>query len=349
MIKQITSSIRIFFLLMVLSGLNAQDTTGKKLEKVTKLFRDDQTLSVKMSYSIKNVKRNTNDSTFIDTKLSYLDDEGQWKEIPVAIRARGNFRRNKCFYTPIKMEIKKSDAKKTIFKGNKKLKLVLPCLKERGKNDDVIQEYLAYKLYEIISPYHFKTKLLDLDFGEIRGRKTRSHQLKAFLIEDDKRVANRNGGKVVESFIHPLAMDPLTSVQNSFFQFMIGNTDYSVAYQHNGKLLYVNSMIIPLPYDFDMSGLVDASYAVANEQLNISSVRQRKYRGFKRDQKIFDEVRNQFFNNKTQILNIVDGFEDNFDDRREFLQTRNYILNFFNILENDTQYNSYIANQARGK
>ncbi|HIO36123.1 MAG TPA: hypothetical protein EYN21_03310 [Candidatus Marinimicrobia bacterium] len=349
MIKQITSSIWILFLLMVLAGLNAQDAGEKELEEVTKLFRNDEPLLVKMSYSIKNVKRNTNDSTFIDTKLSYLDDESEWKGIPVAIRSRGNFRRKTCFYTPIKIEIKKSDAKKTLFKGNKKLKLVLPCLKERENNDNVLQEYLAYKLYEVISPYHFKTRLLNLDFEEIRGRKTKSHQLKAFLIEDDNRVAKRNGGKVVESFVHPLAMDPLASVQNAFFQFMIGNTDFSVAYQHNGKLLYADFKIIPLPYDFDMSGLVDASYAVANEKLNISYVTERKYRGFERDQKVFDEVRNQFLGSKDKMLAVVNGLEDDFDDRREFSKARNYILNFFDILENDAQYKSYIANQARGK
>ncbi len=45
---------------------------------------------------------------------------------------------------------------------------------------------------------------------------------------------------------------------------MIGNTDYSSAYRHNEKLLFVDGNIMPIPYDFDMSGLVDASYAVVS-------------------------------------------------------------------------------------
>ena len=69
------------------------------------------------------------------------------------------------------------------------------------------------------------------------------------------------------------------------FQFMIGNTDFSVAYQHNGKLLYANKNH-PLPYDFDLCGLVDASYAIVNSRLGIKSVKDRKYRGFKRDESI---------------------------------------------------------------
>ena len=40
--------------------------------------------------------------------------------------------------------------------------------------------------------------------------------------------------------------------------------------------------IIPLPYDFDMSGFINPSYAVVNETLGIKNIRDRKYRGFKR-------------------------------------------------------------------
>ena len=152
-------------------------------------------------------------------------------------------------------------------RGGKRFKVIsLPPLSSRSsvtplrkeKNDNIIQEFIAYKFYEKISPYYFKTRLVDIEFTEIKKKKTEVHKLIGFLIEDDKRVADRFEGKSFERYIHPKAMDDLTSVQNSFFQFMIGNTDFSVAYQHNGKLLYVNKKIHPLPYDFDLCGLVDA-------------------------------------------------------------------------------------------
>ena len=37
---------------------------------------------------------------------------------------------------------------------------------------------------------------------------------------------------------------------------------------------------IAIPYDFDFSGLVDAPYASAPDELRINSVRERKYRGY---------------------------------------------------------------------
>ena len=133
--------------------------------------------------------------------------------------------------------------------------------------------------------------MVDIEFTEVKKKKTIVHKLKGFLIEDDKRVADRFEGKSFERYIHPKAMDDMTSVQNSMFQYLIGNTDFSVAYQHNGKLLYIDKKIYPLPYDFDLCGLVDASYAIVNSKLGIESVKDRKYRGFKREESLVEEVR----------------------------------------------------------
>jgi len=93
--------------------------------------------------------------------------------------------------------------------------------------------------------------------------------------------------------------DAVTSVQNAFFQFMIANTYFSTAYNHNQKLLYFNKKLITLPYDFDMSGLVNSSSSVVsvinNKPLPINSVRDRFYRGFKRDITIIQQVKKRIF------------------------------------------------------
>ena len=78
-----------------------------------------------------------------------------------------------------------------------------------------------------------KQDLSILIFSEIRGKKTKVHQLKGILVEDDKNVAGRFNGKVLERSVHPLNQNDICSVQNDFFQYMIGNTDYSTTYQHN--------------------------------------------------------------------------------------------------------------------
>ena len=100
------------------------------------LFRSDGIIPIQISYSNRDLKKSDNDTVFFDTTMKYQTIDGVWNDINVGVRARGNFRRSTCYFPPIKMKIKKKDAKGTIFKGNKKLKLVLPCKLENNNNDN---------------------------------------------------------------------------------------------------------------------------------------------------------------------------------------------------------------------
>ena len=331
------------FILLITGMLSAQNA-----QKSDELYKDQTPLEIKLGYSNKDLNRNTDDSTFITTPMAYLHDE-KWSEIEVNLRARGNFRRNECYFPPVKMKIKKKQYSGTIFDGNKTMKLVLPCKIEKENNDNVLQEYIAYKIYEKISPFHFKTRRVNIQFTEPKGKKTKEFQLKGFLIEDDKRVAKRHEGKVMERFIHPMAMQHVTSVQNAFFQYLLGNTDFSVAYQHNGKLLYVDKEIIPLPYDFDMTGWVNPSYATVNTTLGINSVQDRKYRGFKREQQYFDQVRAEFLAKKSELMDMVASFESDFSDPKEYQNMYDFMGSFYEVLEDDKKFEKVIVAEARTK
>jgi len=321
--------------------------------KISKLFRSQEKLPIKLSYSNKDLKRNTNDSTYIKSELSYELEDGSWKTLEVDLRARGNYRRKNCYFSPLKIKIKKPVTKGTLFKGNKKLKLVLPCSKGNTMSDNIVKEYMAYKLYETISPYHFKTRMVSIDYTELRNKKTENHQLKGILIEDDNKIAKRYNGLVLKRSMHPLNQDAICSVQNAFFQFMISNTDYSTAYRHNEKLLFIDKKMIPVPYDFDMSGLVDASYAVVseiqNEVLDIENVKQRLYRGFKRDEQVLQQIRKQFLDNKIQAIQTIDDFSNEFENQKEFEIAKIFILDFYEILANDLKFKRQIVDRCRTK
>ena len=334
-----------FFLLALLmvSTISAQIN-----QKSDQLFENQDPLKIKLSYSNKVIRLETDDTTYVKTNLSYWNNN-KWNDLEVSLRARGNFRRSKCYFPPIKMKIKKSKAEGSLFEGNKNLKLVVPCLLQDEKNDNIVHEFIAYKLYEKISPYHFKTRMVEIEFSEVKKNKIIVHNLKGFLIEDDKRVADRFEGKSFERYIHPKAMDDMTSIQNSMFQFMIGNTDFSVAYQHNGKLLYANKKIYPLPYDFDLCGLVDASYAIVNSRLGIKSVKDRKYRGFKRDESIVYEVRDQLLEKKSDFFQILDAQESNFELSTEFQSSKEVLASFFEILEDKSTFEKKVIQNMRTK
>jgi hypothetical protein len=321
--------------------------------KGSELFKNQHILPIKLSYSNRDVKKNAKDKTYISSDISYQLADGSWENLKVKIRGRGNNRLKNCHLAPIKVKIKKSNAAGTLFEGHKQLKVVLPCLREKDKNDNVIKVYMAYKLYEIIAPYHYKTRLLAIDFTEALGTKSKNYKLTGFLIEDIEKTADRCNGEVIERSLHPLAMDNICSIQNDFFQYMIGNTDFSVANQHNEKLLFIGKKIFPVPYDFDMSGLVDASYAtiptMEGKTLGITEVTQRLFRGFKRDEVYYQKVRNEFLDNRIEILEIIDRLELHFDDPKEFSIAKDYIVSFFLVMTDDKKFDEYILKKARTK
>ena len=322
-------------------------------KEITPLFASSETLPVRLRYSIKELRKETNDSTYLENSIAFQNPDGTWDSIPARIRARGNWRLKNCYFPPVKIKIKKKTAAGTLFEGNKELKLVLPCLLQKSGDDKVLCELLAYRIYENVSPYHFKSRRLAVELYEEKGKKVKVHQLEGFVIEDIKNVAKRFDGHVNKRKVHPLQQDNMTCLQNDFFQYMIGNTDYSVAYQHNEKLLFVNKSTLPVPYDFDMSGLVDASYAVVSQigdqKLAIDDVKQRLYRGFKRDPALYEQVRQQYLSNKADIMALVDELESSFKIPAEFKRTRAYISAFFDVLQNEQTFRKEVLSRARVK
>jgi len=327
--------------------LYPQQTVGEP----TLLFLNQDPLSIKLKMSIKEVKKNTNDSTYLESILYFKNSSEAYDSLKIELRARGNNRRENCYYAPLKLKLSKSDSKETPFVGNKKLKLVLPCKIESNNDDYVIKEYMAYKLYEIVTPVHYKTRLLEIEFIEEKSRRTKTDELKGFLIEDVDNVAKRLNGKEIKRRITPLQQDDLASVRNSFFQYMIANTDFSTKYNHNGKLLFIDKKIIPLPYDFDMSGLVETSYAVVsniqNMNLDITEVTERAYKGYLRNPLVFKQVRQEFINNKSKMFETIYGLEKYFQDNNQFIRAKRFIESFFDIIQDDKSFKRRILDKAR--
>ncbi len=83
-----------------------------------------------------------------------------------------------------------------------------------------------------------------------------------------------------------------------------------IQYLQNIKLIAADSNAVPttVPYDFDMSGLVSTPYARPAEELNMISVRQRRYRGYcMQDMKKFDETIALYNNLKKDIYGVIEN------------------------------------------
>src|SRR5436190_8457980 len=94
--------------------------------EVAALFRDEKPLDIKLKVSIKDIKKKTNDSTYLPAMFYVKNESGGWDSIKIEVRARGIYRRKNCFFTPIRIKANKANTKGTILDGNKSLKLVMP-------------------------------------------------------------------------------------------------------------------------------------------------------------------------------------------------------------------------------
>jgi len=321
--------------------------------EVSRLFHEEKLLELQLTYSKKDILSFSNDSSYMKSNFRYQTEEGQSKSIDVKIRARGNYRRLNCYFLPLRIKIKKNASKETIFEEDRKLKMVLPCLNTSHANDDVLKEFLAYKIFEILSPYHFDTKLLNIDLEEEKENKKKDHDLIGIFIQDDAQLAIQNKGKEIKRHIHPQNQDPASSVRNALFQYMIGNTDYSIGYRHNEKLFWIDDKIVPIPYDFDMSGLVNASYAVVsavnNKNLPITKVTDRLYRGFERDDEILQQIRVEFLNSEQDIYAVIDKYQFYFKYPKAFKECKNYIEGFYKIIKDDKKFENRILKNERSE
>lgn len=323
------------------------------------LFESQEPLALKLEFSFKELRKETDDSTYIDQLLYYRDGSKDWDSLLVQMRRRGHFRLERCYFPPVKLSIKKKQRKGTIFQDDKKLKLVLPCQNIKSANALIIKEYMCYKIYEKITPYSFNTRLTPIALTDHRNNKDRDFTLLAFLIEDDKRVAKRNDGEIMKNaVIHPLRLHDTTAVRHAIFQYLIANMDWSTVYQHNAKIMRTRTpyRIIPLAYDFDQAGFVDAAYAVLNPEfesatINPANVREdikdRIYRGYCRENdRLMYFVRDEYLQLEDDIYDIIETHK-HYLEERDYRSLRSFIEKFYKILADDQLFKQNIIDQCR--
>jgi hypothetical protein len=322
--------------------------TGQAQQKdVPPIFKEEQPLALSLKFSFKEVKKEKVDSIYFPTHFGFKNEKGQNDSIAIKVRARGNFRRNNCFYPPIRVKLKKKSAEGTAFEDNKDFKLVLPCQTGKIGNDLILKEYLCYKILEPITPYFFHTRLVDLELTDLSG-KPKTYSVKSFLIEDDDLIAHRFNGKVVEQDIHPLTLSDTTVVLFDFFQYLIANTDWSAAQQHNVKIIQTANKKIPLTYDFDMAGLVNAPYATVSEALTISSVQERLYRGFCRNESLMQYARSEYLRLEPAIMKVIKDHQALYSER-DFKGIEKFVGEFFETLKNDKRFKDAVLLGCRTK
>lgn len=301
-------SLLLIFVLLVHGFAQSQSLPIKKDSTklhLGPLFKKDEMLELTMITNMKTLMKDRGEKPINHwAKLEYATKK-KTVSLKIKVKVRGNFRKSpiNCVFPPLLVDIPSKKDKNTVFERQNRLKLVTHCQNE----EYIFQEYLVYKAYNLLTDYSFKARLARVTYRDSAGKKdpqTRS----AFLLEDERYLAKRNTTTnfTLKNMIMP-KIDSVGMATVAVFEYMIGNTDWSVPFLHNIKLLYEKGKYIPVPYDFDHSGIVEAKYARPPELLDLASVRERLYRGLTYSPAVFQQVFDNFKRIKPQLYALYEG------------------------------------------
>lgn len=340
----------IFFWPVLLSIASAQGTG-----KADPLFADDSVVELTITAPFPSLLKRRPDEEYLPGSVAYTDADGNVVSIDIGIRTRGNYRRQKrvCPFPPLRINIDKSRAEGTLFQKQDKLKLVVHCRDNSERYEQgVIREYLAYRILNLLTDISYRVRLARITYIDSEGK----HDVRtrhAFFIEHKGRLSKRIGLPEIKTpRIRTEQLEGPYSDLTSLFQLLIGNTDFSPIAGAKGEDCCHNSTLFgdegrpihAVPYDFDMSGLVDAPYAEPNPKFKIKSVTQRLYRGRCLYNTYLDDSVRAFLEQRDAIFALIDGQPELTPKTRR--KVRRFVEDFYEIIESDKQITRWIRSRC---
>lgn len=255
-------------------------------------------------------------------------------QFDIKLSRRGVTRRKICDFPPIKLKLPNDTLENKGFARFNDYKLVTHCME--GEDELVLKEYLTYKLFNQLTTKSFRVKLAKIRYLDESGAVTDDEHF-GFLIEDNKEMASRLGGKLINPEKLKITRVDKEQYKNMvLFQYMIGNTDWNLSKGHNIKWVQPKNSEVPtpVPYDFDYCGLVNAPYAVPHPQIPIKNVRERflQWRGKSKEELL--PICENFKAQKAAFINACQGFENLETVHKEDMVS--FLESFFQEVEDKT-------------
>ena len=283
------------------------------LEVYEDLFGLREPLTLTLKFNVKELQKTKWKETYLPAEMTCHVRENFQVTHNVRVRARGEIRKKICFAPMFYVNIRHAGIEAEDLDDVIKLKMVSRCKSSNMYRSYVLREYLVYKIWNLLSPYGFNIRLARLKIIDT-GRKNKESENWAFIIEPETMMAERNNAMPIKSDKLSLATvnkDWMDKV--AFFSYMVGQSDYSVTGRHNLKILtpkeYGSTGFIPVPYDFDYCGLVNAEYAIPMETLGIETVRERYYLGACRSEEVYQETMAWLESYRDEIKDLILSFE----------------------------------------
>ena len=314
------------------------------------LFADTEPLILRIEADFDQLKDDRDEENEErDGSLIIIGADGTEAPFPLEIRTRGRFRLQSrtCRFPPLRLDVPRSQMDGTAFENQDKLKLVTHCRDSERYEQNTIKEYLVYRIYNLITDLSFGARLARITYVDTSGEDDPIERW-GFVIEAEEALGERLGGEVMEEGIqvHPARVSLEDEMRLTLFQYMVGNTDFSIYGQHN--VVPVQSPegdVTPVPYDFDWTGLVNAPYARPDPSLRTRNVRQRVFRGLCRPGMDYAGAYASFLALRDDITALIQGEAALTDDERE--KVLDYLEEFWEIVEDPDDARNKIERNCR--
>ncbi len=284
---------------------------GGSAVEASDLFEDDFVLDVTLEGPYRSLLAATENR---DEFPFTLDTAAYSHEIDV--RIRGNSRVSVCEFPPLRLNFPDDVDEASVFHGQDKLKLVTHCRNYDRGEQDLLEEYVAYRIFNLLSEASYRVRLLRINYRGTEGwLDVGAASRYAFLIEPTEMLVERIGASIAELDGMPVRRhDRELAALVYVFQYMIGNTDWGLVSPddddvccHNVDLFERDGVVLTVPFDFDLAGLVNARYAFPDPSLRIRRVTQRRYRGICTDRAILQQALQSVRSKRAEILEVPES------------------------------------------
>jgi len=353
----LTAAMLSALLLVSLPAFAQQDEPAPGAPPLALLFASHTPLLVTIEAPLSTLMTERPDDEYLEGTFSFTGDDGTAHTLNLKLRTRGNYRREAehCDFPPIRLNFRKAQVADTVFDGQDKLKLVAHCKNDVPYFDQlVLREYMAYRILQVMTENSFRVRLFRINYVDTEGSKPMTRL--GFVIEDNDDVAERNGMEVAKSKdITHYDLDPQQENLVNVFQYLIGNTDFSLVKGepnksccHNSELMTASEWgpFIPVPFDFDFAGMVNAPYAQPNPRFKLRNVRQRLYRGHCRNNELLSRTFQQFIDKKGAIYGLIDELD--WLGSRSRSDVTYYLNGFYERISNPKSVRSRFLNKCTG-
>jgi hypothetical protein len=278
-----------------------------------RLFEDESLLEITLRFDLSTYFRTKPKKDYLPVNITFHLSETDSLSRDIRLRTRGIFRNSWCVFAPIELNFRKTDFGYTDLDSISKLKLVTQCGSGKINEEYILKEYMAYKLFNVLTDTSFRVRLLAINYIDTEKQRKPIRHYGIFIEPLEMLAARANSVPVKSTTLTQKNIIPWIMDRMAIFNYMIGNYDWSVPGQHNVKILKPLTLepmglALAIPYDFDWTGLVDPSYAIPVEETGLKSVRERLFTGICRSREVYLKDLIVFSAKKEEFYKVIDDF-----------------------------------------